>query len=180
MKLKLRQYSHFTVRSQTLTPDALTELLGVEPDITKVRGSGHPEPPDRKPVPRAHMWTVECRDGKLSVDDQIKAILERLVPAREAIRKLVVENDDANATLTIARFFGDEEGEEQVTYWRDDPRTDVLPFGWYLDREVIDFLSYVRAHLNVDEYDMLDDGGEDVEVAGASTAELAVAMRAVV
>lgn len=58
--------------------------------------------------------------------------------------------------------YSHDEGVEQVTYWSDDPRTGVLPFGWYLDDEVIDFLSYVRAHLNVDEYDMLDDGDETV------------------
>jgi hypothetical protein len=162
MKLKLKQYSNFTVWSQTLTPDELTKLLGVEPDETRVRGSRWPEASGRKPVPRSHMWTVACRDGKLNVTDQIESVVRRLAPAREAIRALV-EQEDATAMLTVARFFGDDEGEEQVTYWSDDPRVDVLPFGWYLDSSVIDFLSYVRAALNVGEYDMLDDSAEPEE-----------------
>jgi hypothetical protein len=159
--MKLKQYTHFTVSSQTLTPDELTQLLGVEPDTTRVRGSRVPETPDRKPVPRAHMWDVACREYKLSVDDQIGSVLKRLAPAREAIRKLVTEHGDANVTLSVARWFGGEEGEEQASYSSDDPREDVRLFGWYLDDEVIDFLSYVGAHLNVDEYDMQDDGDDD-------------------
>jgi hypothetical protein len=162
--VKLKQYSHFTVRSQTLSPDELTELFALEPDIAEVRGSRISETPDRKPVPRTHLWIVECRDGKLSVDDQISAILKRLAPAREAIRRLVMEHDDANATLTVARFFGGGEGEEQVTYHSDDRRKDVLPFGWYLSDQALKFLSDVGAYLNVDEYDMQDGGGETPSV----------------
>ena len=159
--MKLKQYTHFTVRSQTLTPDELTQLIGVEPDKTTLRGSRVAETPERKPVPRAHMWDVECREYKLRVDDQIDAVLKRLTPAREAIRKLVIEHDDASARLSVARFFGDDEGEEEISYGSDDPRQAVRLFGWYLDREVLDFLSYVRADLDVDEYDLQDDGDED-------------------
>jgi Domain of unknown function (DUF4279) len=157
MKLKLKQYTHFAVRSQSLTPDELTELLGVQPDMTEARGSRVLQSVPGKPVPRAHMWDVECRDYKMSVDDQIGSVLKRLAPAREAIRKLVMEQDDANTVLSVARWFGDDDGVEQVTYWSDDPREDVLPFGWYLRREVLIFLAYVGAGLSVDEYDMLDD-----------------------
>jgi hypothetical protein len=162
--MKLKQYTHFTVRSQTLTPDEMTQLFGVQPDATQLRGSRVQSVPG-KPVPRAHMWDVECREYKMSVDDQIASVLKRLGPARDAIRKFVTEHDGANATLSVGRWFGGDEGEEQISYWSDDPRQDVVLFGWYLNDEVIDFLSYVRAHLNVDEYDMQDDGSDEAGAA---------------
>jgi Domain of unknown function (DUF4279) len=162
--MKLLQYSHFVVRSTTLTPDQMTQRFGMEPDETRLMGSRHPGRPNatvpslRKPVPRTHMWDVRCEERNLNVGAQIEKVLERLGPSREPIREAVSAGDVA-ATLSVARMFGDEDGDNEIGLIVDEDgktvRERVWLFGWHLDASSLEFLTYVGAELDVDEYDML-------------------------
>jgi hypothetical protein len=120
--MKLRQYVEFGVRSETLSPEQLTERIGVEPDKVVVMGSRRQLP---RPVPRSHRWIVRCDSAQLSV----------------------------------GRWFGDDDGEEEVGVVKGADgstlREGVWLYGWHLDREVLEFLVDIGADLDVDEYDML-------------------------
>ncbi len=141
--MKLSQYTHFDVRSNILAPAELTRRIGVEPNMAVAK---HSQSRGAVLRPKFHMWGVECRDPKLSVGQQIDQLVERLATARDAIRELTIDLNETFARLSVARYFGDEDG-----------IGDSNGFGWYLSPEVLGFLAYVRADLDVDEYDLLDE-----------------------
>jgi hypothetical protein len=157
--MKLRQYVYFRVWSDTLDPETLTARIGIEPDEIGVRGSRHSNAP--KPVPRSHSWEVRCDERGVTLGAQVEQVMARLAPAREAIRDLVAGEDDAHAQLKVVRWFGDEDGDEEVGPIVDNTgsvvREGLWLFGWHLDMAVLGFLVYVGAEVDVDEYDMLQD-----------------------
>jgi hypothetical protein len=111
---------------------------------------------------------IVYREPGLRVDEQIARIMERLTPHTAAIaaltRRLKVEEGGPSAVLEVVRKF------------KDEPDLPVLPteadagaeasdlFGWHLGRDVLDFLQATGAVLDVDEYDMTPDCGDDQNV----------------
>ncbi len=85
-------------------------------------------------------------------------MMARITPVRATLRGLVA-GGDASAQLSVVRWFGDDDGEEEVGVVKGADgstlREGVWLYGWHLDREVLEFLVDIGADLDVDEYDML-------------------------
>lgn len=165
--MRLRQHVWFTVSSDVLDHTQLTERIGIEPDQVKVRGSRH-NVVANKPVPRSHAWRLICDEPGINVGAQVERVLARLAPAREALHDLVEGEDDVRVVLHVGRHFGDEEGQEEVGAIFDDDGNVVIEgvwlFGWALERATLEFLVYVGAVLDVDEYDLLENEEESEPV----------------
>ncbi|MGW6469254.1 DUF4279 domain-containing protein [Streptomyces rubiginosohelvolus] len=148
--MPLRQYVYFALSSRRVTAQEITDLLGIEPDETRVIN------PRRLPAdpakPFCQVWKVVCREPGLHVDEQIARVLSRLRHRTDRIAELMKQFNSAEdeeepgleARLEVVRYFNDEQQE----------RGEHNLFGWALDREAIDFLAATGAYLDVDEYDM--------------------------
>lgn len=149
--MRIRQYSYFALRSETVSAVEIARRVGLQPDRTKTRGSQERDPPR----PKHHSWEIVCDQTGMSVDDQIARILDRLRSRRDAIRELA-EGSECAGTLQVVRYFHDDQGEEEEL--PSHPRGVVrLPgqhqlLGWHLARSVMEFLLYVGAELDIDEY----------------------------
>ncbi|MFD6654447.1 DUF4279 domain-containing protein [Streptomyces parvus] len=148
--MPLHQYVYFALSSRRITAQEITDLLGIEPDETRVVN------PRRLPAdpakPFCQVWQVVCREPGLHVDEQIARVLSRLRPITDRIAELMKQFNTAEdegepgleARLEVVRYFNDEQQE----------RGEHNLFGWALDREAIVFLAATGAYLDVDEYDM--------------------------
>jgi hypothetical protein len=154
--MKIRQYVYFKIRSETSSAQDIAACIGLAPDRELVRGSRTESPPR----PAKHAWEIHCQEPSLRIDQQIEQIVSRLDPYRAAIRSLVRDGDDADATLQAVRYFGvylaETEGEEEAQPTRDDD-LEKLPgqhqlLGWHLSHSVTAFLVDVNAELDFDEY----------------------------
>lgn len=159
----ISQYAHFGLRSLNTSAAEMTAALGIEPDEFSVRGSRYGGP---KPRPALHRWKIVCREPGMSVDEQVARIVQRLAKHVEAIAALVtrLEAEDGEyggAGLEIVRKYNHPDGQDRRagTYPDGIDPSDLL--GWYLDRNVLDFLHATRAWLDVDEYDFTPDPDDD-------------------
>ncbi|MFB7373447.1 DUF4279 domain-containing protein [Streptomyces sp. NPDC056222] len=163
--IPLNQYVYFALRSRCITPQEITEALGIEPDETRVHN------PRRLPVdparPFFQSWKVVCREPGLRVDEQITHGLDRLRPRTDRIAELMKrfnkgedeEEQGLQAVLEVVRYFNDDE--QQAEARQSEEREEPNLFGWCLDREAIAFLAATDAFLDVDEYDMTPSTPED-------------------
>lgn len=152
----MSQYVYFTLVSETVAAEAVTGELGIEPDRTIVRGSRRLAP---GPVPCAHRWEVHSPDRAQRIDVQADAVLARVAPAAEAIRRMV-DRGDATAALVFVRYCNDESGTEENL----DPvvSSDGLVLeaiagqhqllGWCLEPRHVALLAAMRAAIDADEY----------------------------
>ena len=153
--MQIRQYVYFSIGSETITADEMTNWLGLQPDRATVRGSKRTEP---TLIPIWHGWRIYAAEHNAAVGDQIDQVIDRLRPYQDAIRALVTDlGSSGGAVLQVVRHFNDPEGEEEH------PKTfgqlQKLPgqhqlLGWHLDRDTLAFLLAIGASLDVDEYDM--------------------------
>ncbi|MFD3472343.1 DUF4279 domain-containing protein [Streptomyces sp. NPDC058682] len=155
--MPLHQYVYFALSSRRITAQEITDVLGIEPDETKVVN------PRRLPLdpanPFCQVWKVVCREPGLCVDEQIAHVLGRLRPQTDRIAELMKQYNSADdeeepgldARLEVVRYFNDDERQDEAGQPQD--REHNL-FGWALDREAIAFLAATGAFLDVDEYDM--------------------------
>ncbi|MEU8391515.1 DUF4279 domain-containing protein [Micromonospora sp. NPDC048842] len=155
--MRVLQYVYFTLRSEHVPPHEMAARLGMEPDEISVRASKREDPP----APRVHAWRLVCRDGGLTLDEQIDCLIERLEPFADEIAALAREIDASEGegitgTLQVVRYFNDDgdEGQSPQPNGADLVR---LPgqhqrLGWHLDRRVLEFLYRTGAELDVDEY----------------------------
>jgi hypothetical protein len=155
--MRVRQYVYFSLRSDHMPAHEVAAQLGMEADEISVKASKRENPP----VPRVHAWRVVCRDGGLTLDEQIDRVINRLEPFADEIAALAreidaSEGDGITGTLQVVRYFNDDGGEEESPQPNG---TDLvrLPgqhqlLGWHLDRRVLEFLHRTGAELDVDEY----------------------------
>lgn len=144
----IRQYVYFSIGSETITADEMTNRLGVQPDRATVRGSQRAEPPV---IPIRHGWSIYAVEQNAAVDGQIAQVLARLLPHEAAIGVLVSGlGSSGSAELQVVRRFSDPEGEEE----RREAFGQHQLLGWHLDRDTVGFLLAVGASLDVDEHDM--------------------------
>ncbi|MFF4856642.1 DUF4279 domain-containing protein [Streptomyces rubiginosohelvolus] len=158
--MPLRQYVYFALSSRRVTAQEITDLLGIEPDETRVIN------PRRLPAdpakPFCQVWKVVCREPGLHVDEQIARVLSRLRHRTDRIAELMKQFNSAEdeeepgleARLEVVRYFNDDDDEQQGEAGQPQEREKHNLFGWALDREAIDFLAATGAYLDVDEYDM--------------------------
>lgn len=155
--MRVDQYVYFSLRSDHMPVREIAGRLGMEPDEISVKASKRVDPP----VPCVHAWRLVCRDGGLTLDEQIDRLIERLEPFADEIAALAREIDASEGegitgTLQVVRYFNDDGGEGESPQPNG---TDLvrLPgqhqrLGWHLDRRVLEFLHRTGAELDVDEY----------------------------
>ncbi len=158
--MRIKQYAYFAIYSDALTASDVTSLLRMEPDDFHVRGSQTSTPA----VPRSHRWRIRCDERGLPVDDQIRRLIIRLDPYRQALVKLASDlaeqHPPGRIVLGVVRKFDDEEGEEEedsVIVLPDGSTLERLPgqhqlLGWSLDSKMLEFVRTVGAEIDVDEY----------------------------
>ena len=151
----MSQHVYFAVASQTLTADAITAELGIEPDRISVLGSRQMAP---RPIPAAHRWEVHSPDRVQPIDVQAAAVLDRIAPAAGAVRRVV--DRGAAAELVLVRYFNDENGTEEnlePVATPDGLRLEPIAgqhqlLGWCLGSEQLALLAAMRASIDADEY----------------------------
>jgi hypothetical protein len=146
-----RQYCYFALKSATLSAEDITDRLLMPPDEAMVLGGRNP---DRR-LPRQHAWKI-VRRGTESVDDQIQHIVDRLGPVHARLVALVTDAD-VSPVMQVVRYFHDEEGTQAPPAGAPPMADAPRPLGWNLSLPVLEFLTSVRAMLDVDEYDLSDD-----------------------
>jgi hypothetical protein len=72
--VRIRQYAYFAVFSGSMPATEITARLMIEPDEVKTRGSRRVEPP----VPVDHVWEVICDDRGMTVDEQVRKVVDRV------------------------------------------------------------------------------------------------------
>ena len=103
---------------------------------------------------RCHAWKIVRRSAE-SVDEQIQHIVDRLAQVHPRVVALVAEGD-VSPVLQVVRYFHHEQGVQassEVASAERQPR----PLGWNLSLPVLEFLTSVRAMLDVDEYNLSDE-----------------------
>ncbi|MGB3440546.1 MAG: DUF4279 domain-containing protein [Actinophytocola sp.] len=155
--MRIRQYVYFVLTSRTTTAQQMTDKLGLAPDEVGVAGARRINPP----MPVAHSWQLACRAPGLRVDEQIAAVIARLLPYRERVVELARDLSRADpghggAKLGVVRYLDDPDGEiEQLSSPQE--RFHKLAgqhqlLGWVLEPTVMAFLVDVNAAIDVDEY----------------------------
>jgi uncharacterized protein DUF4279 len=151
IRLKVRQYVYVAISSSDLSADEVGQRLGMSADRTVVAGSRGQEPLR----PPKHSWHLVCDQSGLTVDEQIADLIERLQPVRAAIKELTFHHG-VSAVVQVVRYFNDEEGEEEdkaaETHGLKKLEGQHQLLGWHLSKEVLEFLTDVRAELDIDEY----------------------------
>lgn len=154
LRVRVKQYVYFAIKSKTTAADEIAAYLGLAPDKVLVRGSRRANPP----VPVAHIWELRCDAPGLRIDEQVASVIDRLRPVEERLASIDADllRGSGYCVLQIVRYFDHEEGEEEELSPPDEP-LQLLPgqhqlFGWHLDSDVLDFLVRVGAVLDVDEY----------------------------
>ena len=149
--VKIKQYVYFGISSEVLTAETIAGRVGLAADKTMVRGSRSENPPR----PLRHKWELGSYEPGLDISDHVGRVLARIEPAREAIRALVDEGE-VQAWLQLVRYFGAEDGEEEII---DETPEGLVKLagqhqllGWHLHRNVLTFLHDVGAEIDADEY----------------------------
>lgn len=153
--MRIRQRAYLSVKSETLSPSKISEMLGLEPTQAQVQGSSDP----LRGTPRCHLWSLASGVSQSApVHDHLNALLPILRSHQEALRA-VSRRESTMIYLVVVRYF-DEGGEEfdEATYGLN-PDEDVVrlsgqhPFlGWALQSADIELLSECGVGLDVDEY----------------------------
>ncbi len=152
--VRIPQYAYRAVKSEIVTVDQMTDWLGMPPDRAEVPGSRSADPP--RPV--CNICELRSDDAGLTVDAHVQQLIERAAPIADRLRGLA-EDVRCGVVLQIARFFNDDNGEEERVDRVDVPvggferlggQHQLL--GWHLDKSALAFLASSGCELDVDEY----------------------------
>jgi hypothetical protein len=140
--LQVWQRVHFSIISPELSPDKLTERIGLAPDEVITWGI----PREGSPVvPKFNAWEIFCYDLNLTIDEQIEEVVRRLVPVRDGLLQVTQDpNNGVEATLAIVRYLDHDDGVLDGIQHR--------LLGWYLPPETLSFLAGIGAGIVADEY----------------------------
>jgi hypothetical protein len=123
------------VWSELLTPQVISQRVGLGADFERTRGADRDGPP---PLPRTNTWNLgEPKASGEPLDDQLQRLHERLKPLEAALAQIARE-PGTELWLHIVRNFVDEPTVEEL--------------GVSLDPDLIGFLARVGAGLDIDEY----------------------------
>ena len=154
--MRVRQRAYLRLFSADIRPDEITELLGVAPSESRLKGSRQAGPP---PLPRGHLWELNSGASDLApIGDHLTALWPKLVAVEVGLREFLA-HDGSKGWLQIVRYFeeGDEEFDESTwglpegsPYVRLGGQNPLLGFG--LDGIQLQFLASIGLELDVDEY----------------------------
>jgi Domain of unknown function (DUF4279) len=151
--MRIRQYAHFIVESETLSPEQITAILLIEPSVSR-RGSRSTDPH----IPRFNIWNYKAR-GEGRVDDLVTELVDFFEPLADRLQMLA--NEGLSIGISVMRSFDDSLGVEEdfsmLTGPSDLPEHLVkLPgqhqlLGLHLDVELMRRLVALNCLLDVDE-----------------------------
>jgi uncharacterized protein DUF4279 len=154
--MRLRQRAHLRVASHVLDPGQVSQIIGVDPHETKLRGSRSPGPP---PTPRVHLWLLKSGlPEDLRLYEHLDVLFAIIGAHVDGFRKVAMTPETA-AWLTVVRYFEPKDDElneaalglpEGSPYERLSGQHPLL--GWALDRERIALLFQSGIGLDIDEY----------------------------
>ncbi|RWM73297.1 MAG: DUF4279 domain-containing protein [Mesorhizobium sp.] len=92
--------SFLSIRSETLTPADISELLAMKPDREVIKGSLRTPP---RPRPPKHGWNISCRfDDYVDLDVAIKELMLKLDGKFGSVVRLARQENDVNVSVKIA------------------------------------------------------------------------------
>jgi hypothetical protein len=153
--VRIRQRVYLSVKSGSLAPSEISELLGLEPTEAKAMSSSDPV----RGTPRCHLWSLASGVGQAApLRDHLDALLPILRSHEDALR-VVSRRESTILDLVVVRYFDDGEEEfDEATYGLN-PDEGVVrlsgqhPYlGWALESADIELLSACGIGLDVDEY----------------------------
>jgi uncharacterized protein YbaR (Trm112 family) len=125
----------FSIDSDSISIPRITSLLGIDPDGAVAIGQVPSGSMLCKPASRNTWEVVESGDDSANVDELLQRVHGRLSPIREGIRSLW--NDGCTTIVTVVQYLaaGDRTGP-----------------GFSLDFRMVEFMAFVGAELDVDQY----------------------------
>ena len=154
--MRLRQRAYLRVASHVLDPGQISEIVGVDPHETKLRGSRSPGPP---PIPRFHLWLLKSGLAEeVRLDEHLDVLFAIIRAHVDGFRQIATTPETA-VWLTVVRYFeaGDEDFDEATHGLPEDSPYERVSgqhplLGWALEPEQILLLSQSGIGLDVDEY----------------------------
>jgi hypothetical protein len=139
--VQVKEDVYFAVYSTAMTVAEMASRIGLDPDVTLVKGSRVADPP----LPRAHAWQLRPTREDAGVDERVADLLGRLRSLERAVSDFIFDlGSDGSAVLQLVRYFNDSDGIDTEENRR---------LGFALDASAIGLLSRLGAVLDVDEYD---------------------------
>ena len=86
------RYVSLTISGKNLDPDKVTEMLGINPDNWAIRGE--PLSPNNKKKCKQGFWALESGPSHWLFETKLRKILNKIVPVKHRLRKLIEENKD--------------------------------------------------------------------------------------
>ena len=149
--MTLLQYAAFTIYSDVVAPDRISEALGVEPDQVSWRGSRSTDPI----LPVTNIWSVEAH-GTAHADELVAELLDRLEPLTDRLAVLAADGA-CSLGISLVRYFDTPGGSAEALSRDTDGRfTGASPEGFHLDLALLARMIALGCDLDVDEYDSLD------------------------
>ena len=127
-----QMYAEFAIFSPNLQPEEVTALLGIKPD--KSYRAGEPVSAKVSMLRKEGCWeikTAPTKDADASLNDHLCLLLDRITPAKEAVRSLA---SDHSIQFGCVVYF-----DEQVP-------------ALYLERDVLKAMSDLNATFDIDAY----------------------------
>ncbi len=135
MRVETRVY--FAVASDELSPEQMTDRIGLTPSSTTVTATRKSTPP----IPVTNTWKLESGlDSGTQLNDHLDALLTIVAPLAGRISDLC-KNGEAVAWLEIVRKFG--------------ASPEDADLGFVLDSRWLEVLRQTGAFVDVDEYDFI-------------------------
>lgn len=125
----------FSIDSPVIESAQITSLLGIDPDMTVAVGQVRPGSVLRRPASRNTWQIVESGDDSADVDEMLRRMCGRLGPVREEIRSL--RNAGCEVLVSVIQYLS---------------AADRAGPGFSLDSATLEFISFVGAELDVDQY----------------------------
>ena len=175
--MKVRQYAYLSVKSDVLDPDAITQLLGSEPDDAKAKGAKRSHP---RPVPRCHLWAVHSGYSRTSsLTDHFDGLFSKISGHVEILKGLAARDDTCVIWQVVRNF---DPGPEDAAVLGDSLRDEDMPkhvgapgqleipldlpsepalytlrgqhplVGFDIDSKILTFLANAGITMNFDEY----------------------------
>jgi hypothetical protein len=114
LPMRVRQRAYLRIASDALDPGSVSEMAGLDPDETMLRGSSSAGPPPR---PRSHMWNRKSglTDDR-PFDDHLDVIFTIIRDHADGVRR-VAATPDTSVWLQVVRYFEDgPEDFDEATY----------------------------------------------------------------
>jgi hypothetical protein len=149
---KMSQYVYFSVSSEDLSFEDIEQRLGLKADVHGVHGEEGNKLDSSIPV--TNYWRIDSHIENQPVDEQIDAIIHKLLPIRSTLEELS-KLEHVSITLQVVRNFADARGSAEKLVRKNG--LDKLAgqhqlLGWHLDKVIIEFLHSIKAVLDIDEY----------------------------